>query len=79
MANVQISEELFLNLYKFFNLDNFNPDIYNICKDGINVKMQKIHNRQLYTQYKAGDTEQIKEQARQAYLDNKQIKNDWRW
>ena len=79
MSQVLISEELFMNLYKFFNIDNPDMELYNKCKRDINIKAEKINNRNLYTKYKQGQTKQVREQARQAYLDNKNISSDWRW
>ena len=79
MGNVQITEELFIDLYKFFNIDNPDINLYNKCKTGVNIKAEKINNRNLYTKYKTDSNKQVREEARQQYLNNKNINSDWRW
>lgn len=77
MANVQISEELFINLVKFFLLD---ADTAAECKQGLQEKLDKLHQRSLYSAaHDKNLSADEREQARQAYLDEKGIPKDFRW
>lgn len=78
MKEVKISEELFIKLVKLFLLDDNTQ--YTDCKSGIQDKVDKQHRRYLYSQYKnqsLSATEQ--EKARQAYLEEKGIPENFRW
>ena len=77
MANVQISEELFCELYKYFCLDN--EDVFQKCKDELQIKFDKIVNRNLYTKYKTSATDEEREKARQEYLDRIGIHDNFRY
>ena len=76
MANVQISEELFLELVKHHLCD---IDCTESIEKGLQVKLDAMVNRDLYTKYKTADSECDKEKARQEYLDRKGIPNSFRW
>ena len=77
MANVQISEELFLNLVKYHlcGLEDFSEPI----QKGLQEKLDKIVERNLYTQSKTADTVEEREKARLEYLDRKGISEKFRW
>lgn len=45
----------------------------------IQTKIQKLEQRENYTKSKTAETEEEREKARNAYLDNKGIHQDWRW
>lgn len=77
MANIQISEELFLNLVKFHLYGNMKQS--DAIKQELNDKLNKMLDRELYSQYKTAKTQEEREQARQDYLDRKGITKDFRW
>ena len=77
MKQVQISEDLFLSLVKYYILEYYN-DEEKIVKE-LKEKYDKIVNRSLYTKYKTAPTEEEKEKARQEYLNKKGIHSDFRW
>lgn len=77
MSNVQISEELFCELYKYFCLDN--QDVYQKCKIELQNKFDKLVNRNLYTKYKTSASDTEREQARQEYLDRIGMHNNFRY
>ena len=64
MKNVQISQELFFLLVRYFLIgqEETEPEI---------VK--------LYTQYKTAPTEEEKEKARREYLDKRGVPDSFRW
>ena len=61
MKNVQISQELFLSLVKYFLLEQeeFLPEI----QKGLEQKLDALVMRELYTKYKVALTEEEKEKA----------------
>lgn len=71
MKNVQISQELFLALVKYFLLEQegFLPEIQN----GLEQKLDALVMRELYTKYKVALTEEEKEKARKEYLDRRGV------
>ena len=69
MKNVQISEQLFVELVKYFLLDvQDDKNTKYICK-GLSDKMDAIIKRDLYTKYKTAVTPEEQEKARLEYLD----------
>lgn len=67
--NVQISEQLFTELVKYFLLSEQDQQRKEyICK-GLADKMDAMIKRELYTTYKVASTPEEQEQARIAYLD----------
>lgn len=81
MANVQISEELFVNLVKYHlcGLNTWEDDLNQPIEKALQEKLDSMINRDLYTKYKTGATPEEREKARQEYLDRKGIPNDFRW
>lgn len=77
MKNVQISQELFLALVKYFLLEQegFLPEIQN----GLEQKLDALVMRELYTKYKVALTEEEKEKARKEYLDRRGVPESFRW
>ena len=77
MRNVQISEELFVNIVKYFLLeqDDCLPDI---CR-GLEQKMDALVSRELYTKYKTAPSEAEREKARREYLDRRGVPESFRW
>lgn len=77
MKNVQISQELFLALVKYFLLvqEGFLPEI----QKGLEQKLDVLVMRELYTKYKVALTEEEKEKARKEYLDRRGVPESFRW
>ena len=77
MKNVQISQELFMNLVKYFYLgmDEYYPEI----QKWIESKIDSMMRRELYTKYKTAPTENEREEARKKYLDEIGVPESFRW
>ena len=77
MRNVQISEELFVDIVKYFLLEQEDslPDI----RRGLEQKMDALVSRELYTKYKTAPSEADREKARREYLDRRGIPESFRW
>ena len=77
MKNVQISSQLFFNLIRFhlLEMDEVLPEIN---KD-LELKIEALARRELYTKYKTAPTEEERENARQEYLDKVGMHRDFRW
>lgn len=77
MKNVQISSQLFFNLIRFhlLEMDEVLPEIN---KD-LELKIEALARRELYTKYKTAHTEEEREKARQEYLDKVGMHRDFRW
>ena len=77
MRNVQISEELFVNIVKYFLLEQ-EENLPDICR-GLEQKMDALVSRELYTKYKTATSEADREKARREYLDRRGIPESFRW
>ena len=77
MKNVQISQELFIAITKYFLLgqEELLPEI----QKGLELKLDALVKRELYTKYKTAPTEEEREKARQEYLDKIGMHRDFRW
>ena len=77
MRNVQISEELFVNIVKYFLLEQEEslPGI----RRGLEQKMDALVSRELYTKYKTAPSEADREKARREYLDRRGLPESFRW
>ena len=83
MANIQIPENLFYDIIRYYLIaskgeaipEELDKRVFN----GLSDKVQKIADRELYTIYKTAPTEEEKEKARQEYLDRKGIPESFRW
>ncbi|MCD7881503.1 MAG: complexin-2 [Clostridiales bacterium] len=77
MKNVQIPYELFVDLvlYHLRGEDDVDGEI----QQGLELKLDAMLNRQLYSQYKSAPTEEQRERARQEYLDRRGVPQSFRW
>ena len=73
MANIQITEELFLKLVKYHLLDC--EEFQESIKKDLQIKFNKIVERQTYTNYKTAATTEEREKAKLEYLKLKGIYN----
>lgn len=79
LKQVQIDENLFINLYKIIVLNIQDENLYNTSKKQLEIKFNKIMNRNLYSKYKTAETEEERNNARIEYLNNVGITKDFRW
>ena len=77
MKNVQISEELFVAIMRYFMLEQ--EELLPQIKQGLEKKLDAMVMRELYTKYKTAPTEEEREKARQEYLDKVGMHRDFRW
>ena len=77
MKNVQIPQQLFMKLLRYHLLDDDSCTEY--VKKGLELKMNTMVERELYTKSKTAPTEEEREKARQEYLDRRGIQADFRW
>ena len=75
--NITISEELFVDLVKYF-LADIRLDEDRI-RFGLQAKLEAMVKRELYTKYKTAGTPEEREKARQEYLEKVGIPEDFRW
>lgn len=77
MKNVQISQELFFWLVRYFLIgqEEAEPEIVK----ALEKKMDALVMRELYTQYKTAPTEEEKEKARREYLNRRGVPDSFRW
>ena len=77
MKNVQISQELFFLLVRYFLIEQeeTEPEIVK----ALEKKVDALVMRELYTQYKTAPTEEEKEKARREYLDRRGVPDSFRW
>lgn len=85
MKKIQITQDLFVKMIKYFYGDEFELyddelfELYRDIKKGIEQKLDAISRRSYYTEYKTADTDEAKEQARQKYLDAVGMHKDFRY
>ena len=84
MKQVQIPQELFVKLIRYFFCDEFEFDedlaeVEREIKSDIRKKLDKISMRGYYTAYKTAPTEQEREEARKKYLDERGVPESFRW
>lgn len=77
MKNVQISQELFFLLVRYFLIgkEETEPEIVK----ALEKKVDALVMRELYTQYKTAPTKEEKEKARREYLDKRGVPDSFRW
>ena len=75
MKNVQISEELFVAIMRYFMLEQ--EELLPQIKQGLEKKLDAMVMRELYT--KTAPTEEEKEKARKKYLDRRCVPESFRW
>lgn len=74
---IQIDEDLFILLCRYFI--GGVTDLHIQITGGLQTKLDKIALHDLYTKSKESITDDLKEQARQAYLEAKGIPENFRW
>ena len=77
MKQLRISEQLFMELVKFHLLD-MEENLPSI-KQGLEMKLDALVMRDLYSKYKTAPTEEKREQARKEYLDRRGVPEKFRW
>lgn len=77
--NVQISQELFLELVKYFVLDDTSDERYNAVSKALEEKLDKLARHDVYSASKTAETSEKRELARQKYLDMVGIHKDFRY
>lgn len=75
--SVQIDAQLFIDIYNYFE---HAPDSYEAdeIRRKLQEKVDKLVDREIFTQYKRASTPQERETYRQQYLDRKGILRDFR-
>lgn len=85
MKKIQITQDLFVKMIKYFYGDEFEVgddelfELYRDIKKGIDQKLDAISRRSYYTEYKTADTDAAREKARKKYLDAVGMHKDFRW
>ena len=71
--NIQIPMELFMAIVKYhlFDMDEY--------AEGLETKVEAAYRRELYSDYKTKADPKEREQARQKYLDERGVPEDFRW
>lgn len=77
MKNVQISQELFIALMRYFLLEQ--EELLPEIKKGLEKKLDALVMRELYTKYKTAPSEEERERARREYLDKRGVPERFRW
>ena len=77
MKNVQISEELFVAIMRYFMLGQ--EELLPQIKQGLEKKLEAMVMRKLYTKYKTALTEEEQEKARKEYLDRRGVPESFQW
>ena len=77
MKNVQISQELFIALMKYFLLEQ--EELLPEIQKGLEKKLDALVMRELYTKYKTAPSEEEREKARREYLDKRGVPESFRW
>lgn len=84
MANVQIPEKLFFQLFRYhclheiFEADELEEMHREISRE-IERKVDAMATRAIYSKSKTAPTPEEREKARQEYLDKRGIHKDFRW
>ncbi len=77
MKNIQISQEIFIALMKYFLLEQ--EELLPEIKRGLEKKLDALVMRELYTKYKTAPSEEEREKARLEYLDKRGVPESFRW
>ena len=77
MSKSQISEKLFVDIVKYFLLEQEErlPEI----RRGLEQKLDALAMRELYTKYKTAPSEADREKARREYLERRGVPKSFRW
>ena len=85
MKKIQIEQNLFIQMVKYFYSDELGFDDDDVCelyhdiKEGIDKKLDAVSKRSYYTQYKTAYTSEEREKARLKYLDAVGMHEDFRY
>lgn len=77
--NVQISQELFFDLVRYFCLDDTSEPRLNAIQRGLEAKIDNMVKHELYTASKTAETPEEREKARQQYLDKVGMRESFRY
>ncbi|MCM1176056.1 MAG: complexin-2 [Blautia sp.] len=77
MKNVQISQEIFFALMKYFMLGQ--KELQTEIQKGLEEKFDAMVMRDLYTKYKSASIKEEKQKACREYLDRRGIPESFRW
>lgn len=77
--SVQIPQELFFDLVRYFLAENHSEEQYEAIRGQIRAKFDALVRRETYTAYKTATSPEDAERARQAYLDMVGMGDAWRW
>lgn len=77
--NVQIPQELFFELVRYFVLEDTSNERYKAILDGLEGKIDQMVKHELYTASKTAKTPEERETARQQYLDKVGMRESFRW
>lgn len=85
MKKIQIEQDLFVQMVKYFFSEELGFDDDDVCelyhdiKKGVDKKLDAISKRGYYTKYKTADTQEEREKARLKYLDSVGMHEDFRY
>jgi len=77
--SVSIPESLFVDLVSYMLLENQSEENLKRIKKGLDEKLNRIAEHDLYSRYKTAPTEEEKEKARLEYLERKKIPSQFRY
>ena len=77
MSKIQISEKLFVDIVKYFLLEQ--EELLPEIQKGLEKKLDALVMRELYTKYKTAPSEEEREKARLEYLDKRGVPESFRW
>ena len=78
---VSVMEDMYriILLLDDYELGSDVRSVLNRLEDALNTKMEAIEKRRAYNEYKTASSDELKEAARQKYLNLAGIHSDWRW
>ena len=62
-----------------YDLDRDTEAIVKRLEEALQTKMDAIEKRRVYTEYKTASNDEMRESARQKYLNLVNMDEDWRW
>jgi len=82
---MQLSEDTVADVYRLilalddYNLDQDTKAIVKRIEEALQAKLDAIERRHAYTDYKTASNNEIRENARQKYLNLVYMNKEWRW
>lgn len=76
---IQIPEKLFVDMAKYFLLEQEDTELREIIKKGLTDKLEANIRHSLYTTSKTAPTAEEREKARKEYLDRIGVPESFRW